>query len=640
MTRRISSSRPMTGSSLPWRASGGEVPAVLLEGLVGLLGVLRGDPVAAPDVAQGVEQVVAPDPDPVGQGQQQVLDRQVLVAHVGPQRVGRGRARRAGAVDARLRPAVAAGQPAPGPHRSVAPPRPAPRRPGRAPVRRCRRPGRAGRPAVVGGDLGVGCGAGALHGGGEGLLGLGVQRLGSRAIGVPPAPCAVSTGRIGWAPSVWANGTRSRRYWRWVTLHRLAGLGPGRLQLGAEPVHLGLELQHPAHALEVEPGVVRLLDAAQLVDVLLAVAAAAAAGAGRVEQALALVDAQGLGVHAGQLGGHRDDVHGPGVRGPSRHLTLPRGRRVPAARPTCGQRLDRGALSSVRAFGHGHLDGDQQVAVALPPAGTPRPLTRKVRPDVVPAGTLRVTGSVEGGDGDGGAEGGLREGDRHGEGQVLAPPAEDGRAGRRAPPRRGRRPGRCRGPAAPRPLTRMRWPSSTPAGMRTFTLRARCSTPVPGQVGQGCSTTVPAPAALRADWLSENRPWLSLMTPVPPHPGRSPGGARGGARATAGVAAGVGGHVDGGGDPVDGVLEGQVQLGLEVAAPRRGPAAVPPPTPAAGRRVRRRGRPGRPGPRPGRSRRPPGPPNPPGPAAEATGGRAQVRTSSYSLRWSASPSTS
>ena len=40
MTRRISSSRPMTGSIFPARAVLGEVAAVLLEGLVLLLRVL------------------------------------------------------------------------------------------------------------------------------------------------------------------------------------------------------------------------------------------------------------------------------------------------------------------------------------------------------------------------------------------------------------------------------------------------------------------------------------------------------------------------------------------------------------------------------------------------------------------------
>ena len=50
MTRRISSSRPMTGSSLPCAGVLGEVAAVLLEGLVLLLGVLAGDAVAAADL--------------------------------------------------------------------------------------------------------------------------------------------------------------------------------------------------------------------------------------------------------------------------------------------------------------------------------------------------------------------------------------------------------------------------------------------------------------------------------------------------------------------------------------------------------------------------------------------------------------
>ena len=53
MTRRISSSRPMTGSILPGAGRLGEVAAVLLERLVLLLGVLAGDPVAAPHLLRG-----------------------------------------------------------------------------------------------------------------------------------------------------------------------------------------------------------------------------------------------------------------------------------------------------------------------------------------------------------------------------------------------------------------------------------------------------------------------------------------------------------------------------------------------------------------------------------------------------------
>ena len=73
MTRRISSSRPMTGSSLPCAGRLGEVAPVLLERLVLLLGVLAGDPVAAPHLLQGGEQLFALDAEAVGEGQQQVL---------------------------------------------------------------------------------------------------------------------------------------------------------------------------------------------------------------------------------------------------------------------------------------------------------------------------------------------------------------------------------------------------------------------------------------------------------------------------------------------------------------------------------------------------------------------------------------
>ncbi len=88
MTRRISSSRPMTGSILPLAGDLGEVAAVLLERLELLLGVLAGDPVAAPHGLQGRQQVLAGDAEPVGQGEQQVLGRQVLVVQLGAGRVG------------------------------------------------------------------------------------------------------------------------------------------------------------------------------------------------------------------------------------------------------------------------------------------------------------------------------------------------------------------------------------------------------------------------------------------------------------------------------------------------------------------------------------------------------------------------
>ena len=134
-----------------------------------------------------------------------------------------------------------------------------------------------------------------------------------------------------------------------------------------QPGDLGLELEHPLDPGQVEALVGELLDAAEALDVLLAVAAAAAAGAGRVDQALALVDAQGLRVHAGQLGRHRDDVDGCGCErchrqaapSPPRCARAATGvwRRPPAPRPPGARRRD--------SFGgHRDLDGDEQVARA------------------------------------------------------------------------------------------------------------------------------------------------------------------------------------------------------------------------------------------------------------------------------------
>ncbi len=62
----------------------GEVAPVALERLVLLLGVLRGYAVAAADRLQGLEEVVAVDAETVRQCQEEVLDREVLVAHLGP----------------------------------------------------------------------------------------------------------------------------------------------------------------------------------------------------------------------------------------------------------------------------------------------------------------------------------------------------------------------------------------------------------------------------------------------------------------------------------------------------------------------------------------------------------------------------
>ena len=107
MTRRISSSRPMTGSSLPSRAASREVAAVALERLDLLLGRLVGDAVRAAHVGERLQQALARRAGGAqrlaggavvaGEREQQVLDGDVLVLE---RRASRAR-RRAGSAGAR-----------------------------------------------------------------------------------------------------------------------------------------------------------------------------------------------------------------------------------------------------------------------------------------------------------------------------------------------------------------------------------------------------------------------------------------------------------------------------------------------------------------------------------------------------------
>jgi hypothetical protein len=67
MTRRTSSSRPMTGSSLPLAGQIGQVAAVAGERLVGRLRVLRGDPLVAAHLSHGAIQRVLRGAQPLEQ---------------------------------------------------------------------------------------------------------------------------------------------------------------------------------------------------------------------------------------------------------------------------------------------------------------------------------------------------------------------------------------------------------------------------------------------------------------------------------------------------------------------------------------------------------------------------------------------
>ena len=84
MTRRISSSRPMTGSMSPRARRLREIAPVLLESLVLLLRVLRGDAMAAAHLLHRGEQLLALDPQSVDERKQEVLGGEVLVMEVGP----------------------------------------------------------------------------------------------------------------------------------------------------------------------------------------------------------------------------------------------------------------------------------------------------------------------------------------------------------------------------------------------------------------------------------------------------------------------------------------------------------------------------------------------------------------------------
>src|SRR5437879_8486459 len=172
--------------------------------------------------------------------------------------------------------------------------------------------------------------------------------------------------------------------------------------------------------------------------------------------------------------------------------------------------------------------------------------------------------------------------------------------------------------------------------MRTLTARARRSEPVPWQLWHGLSMMRPRPEHVVHGDEKPNRPWLSLTTPAPPHVGHGRGFEPGSAPTPA--------HTEHGASLVMFTVvvtpctasSNDRWSSASRSAPRCGPVprdvrALAPPAP----RPPRPNSPPKLSPRPPRSPTrnvpPPGPPNPLMP---------DLRTSSYSLRRSASPSTS
>ena len=88
----------------------GEVPAVLLERLVLVLGVLAGDPVRAAHLAHARQQVVLGDAELLGEAEQEVLDGEVLVTELGLGRLCGGHHRRQLARQPRFGSAVGLGE--------------------------------------------------------------------------------------------------------------------------------------------------------------------------------------------------------------------------------------------------------------------------------------------------------------------------------------------------------------------------------------------------------------------------------------------------------------------------------------------------------------------------------------------------
>ena len=93
---------------------GREVAPVALEGLVLLLGVLARDAVRPPHLAQRAQQLLAGDAEAVGHGQQEVLDRQVVVVQLLAVGIGGVEQRGGVTAEAGLGAAVGLGQAADG----------------------------------------------------------------------------------------------------------------------------------------------------------------------------------------------------------------------------------------------------------------------------------------------------------------------------------------------------------------------------------------------------------------------------------------------------------------------------------------------------------------------------------------------
>src|SRR6266571_3656215 len=146
--------------------------------------------------------------------------------------------------------------------------------------------------------------------------------------------------------------------------------------------------------------------------------------------------------------------------------------------------------------------------------GTPLPRTRRVRPLGVPGGTRTVTepssvGTVR-------STPLTASGNVIGTASVRSSPYRPNRLSSRTLISTYRSPaGPPRAPGSPRPDSRIFWPSATPAGIRTLSVRALVTPPVPRHSGHFTSTIVPTPWHSRQGSEKLNEPWLIVVNPTP-----------------------------------------------------------------------------------------------------------------------------
>src|ERR1700712_2631146 len=289
-------------------------------------------------------------------------------------------------------------------------------------------------------------------------------------------------------------------------------VGQRRLQLAhafAERGDLVLQLQDAADALQAHTLGAQPRDLPQLHHIAHRIAPRLAGGALRAHQGESVVLAQRLRVHARELRGDRDREDGVvGIHGYSAFARC----RISARGFSFGcsfWNASRASLASgLRCAG----TATTTVASRSPPplaVVTPRPLTRSTRPDGVPGATLSFTGSPP------------RVGT-----SMVAPSAASvkvtGTSTRRLSPSRSKT--GClrtvtvsvRSPAVPPsglgspfPLSRIFWPSFTPAGIFTLIALPPC----------GCSLIVSPRIAVRKSRVVlavRSLPRLGPWAPNPP----------------------------------------------------------------------------------------------------------------------------